>query len=158
MKTKFMKKALMLTTIMLTIVLSSAFTSEKQSTAKNYEDDYGFLYHYFFLSSQKSINSEDDIYYICVSDPIKNWDNFSYNEKDEIMNSFRRKVNLEAGDRIISDYTKPQFGKKSNWEKFKTYDDCRVGIQDLINDQLEIHKDRLNNCSSKTIKIELYKN
>lgn len=157
MKTTFMKKGIVLSMIALAVLVSTGFTLEKQSVSKNSENDYGFLYHWFFLSSQKSINQEDDIFYICVSDPIKNWDNFSYNEKEEIMKSFRRKVNSAAGDQIISDYTKPQFGEKSNWKKFSTYDDCLSGRRDFINKQLEIHEDRLNNCPTKTITVELNK-
>ena len=156
-KTNILQKAMMSSIIVATLLLSSAFNSEKPCIPTNSQNEYEFMYDWFFLSSQKSINHEDDIFYICVSDPIKNWENFSYTEKEEIINSFRRKVNLAAGEQIINDYRKPSFGGKSNWEKFSSYDDCLIGRRDLINQQLEIHKDRLNNCPTKTITVELNK-
>lgn len=148
MKTQ-VKQSWMFFAIAITLFMTTAFMPGDKIHKAQMDNEYGFLYsHVGLLEDYKT-------YYICVSDPIKNWNKFSYSEKEALYIKFRTKVNLDAGTNILSNYKQPNFKLKSSINGWASEDECRLGIRNHINEETKIHNDRLKSLPLQVIKIEL---
>lgn len=100
-------------------------------------------------------SSNDDAYYMIVSDPVKNWYTaMNEEERKEWETDFRISANKQVGYSIMGNYKTP-IPEGGSYERFSSLSDCKEAIQRVVNKFKENYSGR--NKPVKIIYVNLYK-
>ncbi|SHK65851.1 hypothetical protein [Epilithonimonas mollis] len=84
----------------------------------------------FATWSNAGVSSNDDAFYLVVSDPVKNWYNMSEDQRKEWETSFRISANRQIGKDIMGNYKIP-VPDGGSYEKFNSLSACKERIQQV---------------------------
>lgn len=108
--------------LLIIVLVSVSFTEI------NAQDKYAFS-----TWSNQFNSSNDDAYYMIVSDPVKNWfTDMNVDERKEWITNFRVSANDQAGYSILKNYSEP-IPEGGSYERFSSLSDCKEAIQRVVN-------------------------
>jgi len=85
----------------------------------------------FATWSNAGVSSNDDAFYLVVSDPVKNWYNLSEEEHNDWKSNFRISANRQIGKNIMGNYKEP-IPEGGSYEKFSSLSHCKEAIQAVV--------------------------
>lgn len=96
-------------------------------TNANAQDKYAFA-----TWSNQFNSSNDDAFYLYISDPVKNWyDNLSEDERKDWQTNFRTSGNRQSGQQLMKSHNDP-IPEGGSYERFSSSADCKEAIANKV--------------------------
>lgn len=107
--------------LMLIVLLSTSFNEIKA------QDKYAFA-----TWTNAGSSSNDDAFYLIISDPVKNWfTDMNEDERKEWQTDFRISANKQVGSSIMGNYKTP-IPEGGSYERFSSLSQCKEAIQTKV--------------------------
>lgn len=110
------------------------------------QDKYGFA-----ISDQK-YSDKERIYYYFISDPVKNWDEMSEQEKNDFNIEFKMSAKKQTGEELVTEY---RVGFYQGTDRYNSLAEAKQAIEKRI-ETIEESQTRTS-IPIKFIRINLYK-